>query len=88
MKLGYPGGQTVFDITTFMESVKVDEKLNYDQGFILPGAVHLLYASVKSKSQQTRCAVCETLQVLRREANTEHRRACPYESRPASLAVV
>jgi hypothetical protein len=49
MKLGYPGGQTVFDITTFMESVKVDEKLNYDQGFILPGAVHLLYASVKSK---------------------------------------
>jgi hypothetical protein len=49
MKLGYPGGQTVFDITTFMESVKVDEKLNYDQGFILPGAVHLMEASVKSK---------------------------------------
>merc|ERR1719262_920846 len=49
MKLGYPGGQTVFDITTFMESVKVDEKLNYDHGFTLPGAVHLLEASVKSK---------------------------------------
>jgi hypothetical protein len=41
VKLGYPGGQTVFDITTYTETIKVDEKLRYRQGFVLPGAVHI-----------------------------------------------
>jgi hypothetical protein len=49
IKLGYPGGQTVFDITTYMETVKVDEKINFNTGFVLPGTVHLAEASVKSE---------------------------------------
>merc|ERR1719247_806027 len=49
IKLGYPSGQTVFDITTYMETVKVDEKINFNTGFVLPGTVHLAEASVKSE---------------------------------------
>merc|ERR1719506_2507633 len=46
--LGYPGGPTKFDITTFAEDIKVDEKLRFDGGFVLPGYVHIDRARFES----------------------------------------
>jgi hypothetical protein len=46
--LGYPGGPTEFDITTFAEDIKVDEKLRFNGGFVLPGYVHVDAARFES----------------------------------------
>merc|ERR1719316_394725 len=50
--LGYPGGPTEFDITTFAEDIKVDEKLRFGGGFVLPGYVHI--DSARFESNYTR----------------------------------
>ena len=39
VKMAHVGGQTQFAITTYVDGVKQDEKLNFQGGFRLPGAV-------------------------------------------------
>lgn len=50
VKLGYPGGPTVFDIQTFVENTRVDEKIDF-VGFVLSGAVRIDDAMLHSEYQ-------------------------------------
>jgi hypothetical protein len=54
VRLGRGGGQTKFNILTFTDktmTVKLDERLGYMDGFILPGKVTVTSSSLKSKFQ-------------------------------------